>query len=232
MLIALLISGRINTYSNFEKILNNSINDEIHLFISINDNYDENKEFYDTFKNKFIKYIKYINIEEYKVPDGFKNTNIDTINNGNAYIRTLSCFYNDNKAFYLAEKYSEEEKINYDLFIRYRTDIIVDTLPNFNDYDKNILYCVKPPNFFTLTITDNPNGEFKNERRYCYGDIKYDGIYVTSDIAYGSKELMKIYCNCYNYILEKNEKNNGNYFICFEYNLTTYLHDILTNLHP
>ncbi len=197
------ISGRINTYSNFEKKFNNYLNNEIHLFISINDNYDENKEFYDTFKNKFKKYIKYINIEKYIVPNNFKNTNIHTINNGDVYIRTLSCFYNDYKSFNLAVKYSYEESINYDIFIRYRTDIIVDSLPNFNDYDKNILYCVKPPNFFSLAITDNPKGEFKNGRNYCYGDIKYNGVYVTGDIAYGNEELMKIYCNCYNYILEK-----------------------------
>ena len=40
---------------------------------------------------------------------------------------------------------------------------------------------------------------------------------------------MKIYCNCYDYIIEQNEINNGNYFICFEYNLTTYLYDSNVN---
>ena len=40
------------------------------------------------------------------------------------------------------------------------------------DDDKNILYIVKPFNYFTLAITDNPEGEYKNGRRYCYGNTK------------------------------------------------------------
>jgi hypothetical protein len=98
-------------------------------------------------------------------------------------------------------------------------------LLDFDSYDKNILYCVKPPSFYTLCITDNINGEFKNGRRYCYGNTKYNGKYITGDIAYGNKELMRVYSNCYDYILQQNIINNGNYFISFEYNLTTYLYD-------
>ena len=229
MLIAMLISGRIDNYYDLKKILDNSTEHIIHLFLSINDDYEENKIFYDNFKDLFKKYIKQIYIKKYVCYDNFINTNIDTINNGNVYLKTLSCFYNDNNCFKLADEFENMNSINYELFVRYRSDIISDSLPNFNNYDKNILYVVKPFNYFTLAITDNPKGEYKNERRYCYGNTKYDGKYVTGDIAYGSKELMKIYCNCYDYIIEQNEINNGNYFICFEYNLTTYLYDSNVN---
>ncbi len=146
-------------------------------------------------------------------------------------MKTLSCFYNDNKAFEMAEDYSNKYSINYDIFMRFRTDIEVNNFFNFLNFDKNILYCVKTPCTFTLAITDNPNGEFKNGRIYYYGNIKHNGLLVTGDIAYGTKELMRIYCNCYNYILEQNTLNNGNYFICFEYNLTTYLYDYNVNFN-
>jgi hypothetical protein len=228
MLICILLSGRIKSYKNFE-ILMNKIKDlhTIHLFVSVNDEFDENTtKFYNDFAEKFKEILKVIKIKKYVLPDGFVNTSQATKSAGKL-INTLSCFYNDKMVFLEAEKYSNDNNINYDVYLRFRSDIIADTLPNLNHFNKNILFCVVPVNFFDLAITDNPNGEYKNGRYYCY-DVNrlHSGLFVTSDIAFGSKDLMKIYCNCYDYILEQNIQNNGNYFICFEYNLTCYLHDI------
>lgn len=197
--------------------------------MSINDDYETNKLFYDTFKDTFKNNIKCIYINKYIIPTDFFNVNIDNKNLGDVYLKTLSCFYNDKKCYELANEFELANSLNYDLYLRFRSDIIVEYLPNFDNYDKDTLYCVKPPNFFTLAVTDNPEGEYKNGRRYCYGNIQHNGIYVTGDIAYGNKKLIKKYCNCYEYILEQNKINNGNYFICFEYNLTTYLYDININ---
>lgn len=225
MLIAVLISGRVNSYENFYKLLEKTSNHTVHLYISVNEEEEEYKEFYEKFKNKFCKYIKKINIEKYELPDNFRNCNTDVIMNSPTFYRTLSCFYND----MMAMKFAKESLIDYDIYLRFRTDIIVDSFPSFETYKKDKLYCVDPLCKFTLAITDNPYGEFKNGRRYCYGNTAYNGVYVTGDIAYGSKELMDKYCNCYDYILEQNAKNYGNYFICFEYCLTTYLYDIGIN---
>jgi hypothetical protein len=225
MLIAVLISGRVNSYENFLHLLERTTNHTIHLYISVNDDEEEYKEFYEKFKIKFRKYIKKLHIEKYNLPNNFVNCNADVRINGPTFYRTLSCFYNDT----MAMKFAKESSIDYDIYLRFRTDIIVDSFPSFETYDKDKLYCVDPLCKFTLAITDNPDGEFKNKRRYCYGNTAYNGVYVTGDIAYGNKELMDKYCNCYEHILEQNAKNNGNYFICFEYCLTTYLYDICIN---
>jgi len=227
MLICILLSGRIKSYKYFEVLMNHIKHlHTVHLFISVNDELNEdNKLFYDEFKEKFKEFIKILKINKYSLPDNFINRNNDTISAGKL-INTLSCFYNDKMAFLESEKYSNMHSIDYDVYLRFRTDIIVNSLPDFNNFNKNILYCVKTVNNFNLAITDNPNGEYKNDRRHCYGNILHHGKYVTGDIAFGSKSQMKIYCNCYEYILEQNIKNNFNYFICFEYNLTCYLHDI------
>jgi hypothetical protein len=90
----------------------------------------------------------------------------------------------------------------------------------------SVLFSVNPFFKFRLAITSNPNNEMINGRLHCYGDMKHNGKYVTNDIAYGNRKNMKIYCSCYDYIFEKNEENKGNYFICFEYSITTYLEDI------
>lgn len=230
MLISILLSGRIKSYKNFERIMDIiKPHHTVHLFVSVNDELnDDNKNFYDEFKETFKDRIKMMSIHKYAIPDGFKNTNVDTEVAGKL-INTLSCFFNDKNAFSHAEHYADQNNIEYDVYLRFRTDIIVDSLPEFNGYDTTILYCVMPVSIFTLAITDNPDGEYKNGRRHCYGNTLHHGKYVTGDIAFGSRNLMKLYCGCYDYILEQNIKNNGNYFICFEYNLTCYLCDINAN---
>ena len=224
MIIAMLLSGRIKSYQNLLKILEKS-NDEIHLFISINDDYLKNNEFYDKLQKDFLKFLKNIQINDYILPSNFYNNNRHNIQNGMAYYRTLSCLYNDKRAFVMMKEYINNHNINYDYIIRFRGDIIADKIPEFNNFDKNILYCVIPYNDFTLAITANPNGEFKNGREHCYGNIKFNGLQCTNDIAIGNLSNMELYCNCYDYVLSKNIEYNGNYFICFEYSITTYLYE-------
>lgn len=229
MKIALLLASRINSYENLEILIKQNKKYDIHIFASINDDYNTNKIFYDIFKDKFRNYIKKIVIDKYQLPLNFKTTNRHNLQLGDVYIKTLSYFYNDNIAFNMAVDYSIENNFQYDLCLRFRSDIIVSDFPDLSEYDPKILYCVKPVNFFTLAITDNPNGEYKNNREHNYGNVKHHGKFVTSDIAYGNIKLMNIYCNCYNYIIEQHFINNENYFICFEYNLTTYLEDSCVN---
>ena len=72
--IALLISGRATCWENcLLPILENSIDYDIDLFMSIN-NKNENCEYFRLMKNKLSSYLKYIYIKEFTVPDDFINT--------------------------------------------------------------------------------------------------------------------------------------------------------------
>jgi len=228
MFICILLSGRVKSYKYFDALINR-IKDKhtVHLFVSVNDELDETTTlFYSEFAEKFKDFLKVIKVQKYTIPEGFINTSIGTSMSGKLF-NTLSCYYNDKMAFLEAEKYSNEHNIDYEVYVRFRSDIIVENFPCFNNFNKNILYCVIPPSFFQLSVSDNPDGEYKNGRYYYYGNKeKHLGRFVTSDLAYGSKDLMRIYCKCYDYIIEQNIKNNGNYFICGEYNITCYLHDV------
>ena len=127
----------------------------------------------------------------------------------------------------MATKFADDNHFSYDVYLRFRSDIYVDNFPDFYTYDidNSILFSVVPFCKFQLAITNNPNGEVINDRYHCYGDIKHNGKNVTSDIAFGNRSVMSIYCSCYDYILKKNEEYNGNYFICFEFSTTTFLED-------
>ena len=232
MNIAILISGRIHHYSSLLTLLNNNKdNYNIHVFMSVNDN---DFEFYDKLKDDLKYFIKGINISKYEIPPNFYNIFMIKCNNiyNTAQYRTLSMLYNDNKCFNMAIDYKNKHNIQYDIYLRTRSDIICKDFPfskyslkSINDY----LYCVNPICKFTLAITNNPDGEFINGRHHCYGDVKHHGKYVTGDIAFGNEYNMMKYCNCYEYVLQKNEEYKGNYFICFEYSITTYLEDININ---
>jgi len=39
---------------------------------------------------------------------------------------------------------------------------------------------------------------------------------ISDAIAWGNRETMKIYCNCYDFVLKKSEEMNGDYYIAFE----------------
>jgi hypothetical protein len=238
MRVAILLSGRVKKYNNFLKLLKEYVNKyEIHVFISVNDTWSE---FYDILKRQFGDLLKDIHVEPYIIHSDFSNnkylrTHVLPQMTYNTYMmtyNTLSMLYNDQKCFSMVEKYSEENNIQYDIYVRTRSDIIHTSFP-FVDYfcnlDKNILYCINPLNKFTLAITDNPNDEYRNGRFHVYGNTQYNGKFVTNDISFGNKDNMNIFCNAYNYYLEMNKKENGNIFIIYENAVTVYLLDIGVN---
>lgn len=240
MKIAILLSGRIKSYDNFLNILRKK-EKNIDVFISVNDIYSD---FYKKVIEDFGDYLKGFYCKEYNVPLNFKNIWYDKIDDyfnpnltqfgkNSAAYRTLSCFYNDTCCFKMATNYADYHNFEYNIYLRFRSDIIVDDFPYFDisKVNQNILFSVIPFCKFTMPITDNPNGEYKyydewkGDRYHYYGDTKHNGKYVTGDIAYGNRNTMSLYCCCYDYILKKNIENNGNYFICFECSLTTFLED-------
>jgi hypothetical protein len=240
--IAILLSGRVIKVNSFIELLKKEKNNyDIDVFISANDIYFD---YYDKLQKSLGIHLKGFNCSEYNVPDGFKNVwynYVDGMHNNmligyektTAAYRTLSCVYNDKQCFYMAKQYSETNNFEYDIYLRFRSDIICDSFPNFDidGINNNILFSVIPVNYFPLTITDNPNGQIINGGYHYYGDMKHNRKYVTNDIAYGNKKTMEIYCSCYDYVMNKNEFHKGNYFICFEYTITTYLEDIGVNWH-
>ena len=236
MKVSILLSGRINSYKYFLKLLS-KIGEkyDVDVFISINDTYSDA---YENIKQQFGKYLKGFQCEEYNVPDNFKNVwynkvegmenpFIQKFEKDSAAYRTLSCVYNDTICFNMATKYADDNKFEYDVYIRTRSDIIVNDLPNFDidNIKNNVLFAVIPFSKFTMAITNNPRGEMINGRHHCYGDIKHHGKWVTNDIAYGNRNTMSTYCSCYDYVLQENEKNKGNYFICFENTITIFLEE-------
>ena len=243
MRIALLLSGRVIRINSFIGLLKKEKDKyDIDVFISTNDVYSE---YYAKLQQAIGIHLKGFKCTEYNVPDGFKNiwyNHVDGINNymligyekTTAAYRTLSSIYNDNQCFNMAKQYADTYNFEYDIYLRFRSDIICDSLPDFDidGINNNILFSVIPVNYFQLTPTDNPNGEINSNGGYhYYGDMKHNRKYVTGDIAYGNRDTMEIYCSCYDYVIEKNNYHKGNYFICFEYTTTTYLEDSGVNWH-
>jgi hypothetical protein len=242
MKIAVLLSGRITRINSFIELLKKEKDKyDIDIFISANDVYSE---YYEKLQKSLATYLKGFNCTEYNVPDGFKNiwyNHVEGINNymligyekTTAAYRTLSCIYNDKLCFNMAKQYADTNNFEYDIYLRFRSDIICNNFPDFDidGINNNILFSVIPVNYFHLAVTDNINGEVINGGYHCYGDMKHNRKYVTNDIAYGNRQTMEIYCSCYDYVIDKNNYHKGNYFICFEYTITTYLEDIGVNWH-
>jgi len=214
MRLAVLLSGRIKKYEHFLNLLKKKENKyDIDVFISINDVYSN---LYEEIKQQFKDYLKGFHCEEYNVPENFINiwyNKIEGHNNNlltqpekqSATYRSLSCFYNDKYCFNMATKYADDNNFEYDIYLRFRSDIIVDDFPIFDipNVNENILFSVIPFYKFTLAITENPAGEWKDGRYHCYGDVKHHGKNVTGDIAYGNRKTMSVYCYCYDYLLKK-----------------------------
>jgi hypothetical protein len=135
----------------------------------------------------------------------------------------MSCFYNDKKAFEMACKYADENKFEYDVSIRTRCDIYVESkkLPVFdNKVKEDILFCVR--------TAGNPRLWYLHEnfnKTEWIGNIKYHDHLAFSDIAYGTRKAISIWCSVYDYVLAMNEKHNGNYSIWFENSITNCILD-------
>ena len=218
MKIAILISGRITRYDvclvNF---LNNiSITHDADLFISIN---DENNEcdYFKIMRKKLKQWIKCCEIKKYVIPQEiidifnpnesigyFKNqANLQKINNKWLPYNCLSMYYNDNNCYKMALNYADINNFEYDVFLKYRSDIINTTIPDFSNVnsDEYNLHCAVPMcNFLS-------NGIFRKP--------------IVCDIfAWGNKKSMNIYCNTYNYVIDKIKEYYGKYYVAGECSLT------------
>jgi len=231
MKIAMLISGRIARYEScLLPILNNSDYHEIHLFISVNDKHKDCK-YYKDMKINLQKWLKFICIKEFII-----DKEIFTIFNPNISIAThklqvnlqkvndkfvpnnaLSMYYNDMITFNEACQYADNNGFEYDLYLKFRSDIIA------NDIPKHI---IKPLPIEIHLYNHTPLCNFTS------GGI-YKKPIICDAYAWGNRNTMKIYCNTYNYVFNKTKLYNGTYYISFECSLTDniYEHNVDHSFH-
>ena len=225
MKIAILISGRIARYENcLLPTLNNSSYHDIHLFVSVNDKNDDCK-YYNDMKKNLHKWLKFIRIQEYTIdneifnifnPDEsisehnkYKQIALQNINNKFVPNNALSMYYNDMITFNEACKYADNNNFEYDMFLKYRSDIIANNIP------ENII----KPNVDKIHLySHNPICSFVS-----FG--LYRENIVCDAYAWGNRKTMEIYCNTYNYVIDKIKKYNGKYLVHFESSLTDNIYE-------
>jgi hypothetical protein len=203
--IALLISGRATCWENcLLPVLKNSTDYDIDLFMSINNN-NPNCNYFKIMENELTDYLKGLYINEYNVPDDFINTSehIYTVkqfvNNKYVPLNILSMWFNYKNAFEMACHYQKKNNFEYDFFMTFRSDIIVDKIPLFQVED-DILYYIKQPCQFI-----------------CFGIHQFENI--SAEWVFCKKNIMEKYLDTYNFIIEQSKLNN-NYICHFESNVT------------
>jgi hypothetical protein len=217
MRIAILISGRIARYECcLLPILNNSDYHIIDLFVSVNDK-NTDCEYYNIMKINLQKWLKFISIKEFimdkEIYDIFDSdsqcSNLQKINNKFVPYNALSMYYNDMVTFNEACKYADKNGFEYDIYLKFRSDIIANNIP------KNI---IKPSANTIHLYSHTPLCNFISV-----------GIYkkpIVCDIyAWGNRQTMSIYCNTYNYVINKIKLTNGTYFVCGECCLTDNIYE-------
>jgi hypothetical protein len=167
--------------------------------------------------------LKFVRIEEFIIDiDTFNifNSNksiaphkrqvkLKKINNKFVPYNCLSMYYNDMITFNVACNYADDNNFEYDLYLKFRSDIIADNIP------ENI---IKP---------DNNKIHLYNHVPLC--NFISGGIYnqpiICDAYAWGNRETMKIYCNTYNYVINKINLYNGEYYVAFECSLTDNIYE-------
>jgi hypothetical protein len=222
MRIAMLISGRAARYEVCLLPILEACEYEIDLFLSINDN---DGLYYKVMREILAKWIKGLYIQPYIIPADFKT---DFVQGGwQMYYQRidgvwvprnqLSMYYNDGNAFKMACDYSTSQGFEYDLFMRFRSDIFNVTIPKLVQVDPStlVLHSIVP---HALNTT--------------FG--KYKSKAVSSDWVWGNKKTMAIYCNTYEYVLRENRLANGKYLFHYESNHTDHMveNDIQIEYYP
>jgi hypothetical protein len=115
-------------------------------------------------------------------------------------------YYNDNLSFQSACNYADENNFEYDCYMKYRSDILNDSIPDIILSNEIKIYSIVPMcNFISGGLFSYP---------------------IVCDIyAFGNRQSMRIYCNTYDYVLNKNIKYNGKYYIAFECSLTDNIYE-------
>jgi hypothetical protein len=220
MKIALLISGRATRYDVcLLPMLKNSIH-EIDVFMAINDEFDT-CEYYNNMKSLLKSWLKGCIIKKYIIPEDIKTlfnstksisthggqVNLQKIDDKYLPSNCLSMYYNDNLSFMQACEYADKNAFEYDCYMKFRSDIIIDKIPdNLFLPNNNTLHSAIPMcNFTSCGIYKKP--------------------IVCDIIAWGNRQSMSIYCNTYNYVLGKNLEYNGTYYIAGECSLTDNIYE-------
>jgi hypothetical protein len=203
--IALLISGRATCWENcLLPILEKTKHYDIDLFMSIN-NDNPSSIYFSIMKTKLEVYLKGLYINKYNVPDDFKNTSTheysvkQLVNNKYVPLNILSMWFNYKNAYEMACNYEKQNNFEYDFFMTFRSDIIIDNIPLFNT-NENILYSINQPcQFLSFGIYKVP--------------------IVSPEWVFAKKDIMKIYLETYNFIIEQSKIDN-NYICHYESNVT------------
>jgi hypothetical protein len=194
-------------------LLKNNTNYIIDIFIAINDE-NENCNYYELMKSNLTNWLKGCIIKKYIIPNEIKELfnptnqcNLQKIDDKYVPNNCLSMYYNDNLSFNLACNYADANGFEYDIYMKYRSDIINNNLLiNVTENNYIQLNCVIPICNFTS------NGLFKKP-------------IVSDAFAWGNRKTMNIYCNTYDYVLKKIKEYNGNYYVAYECSLTDNIYE-------
>jgi len=214
MKIALLISGRAARYEVCLLPMLENTKHEIDIFMSINDE-NTDCEYYKEMRNTLSKWLKKCVISKYEIPQSFIDVFkpkvhwicLQKINENWLPMNVLSMYANDKIAFNYATTYADENNFEYDCYMKYRTDMILDNVFEEIPIGDNVLYTADP---------------------VCY--FQTHGIHKVTDITddnwiWGTRGMMQKWSGVYDYILEMNIKYNGEYYIAYEDSITDYIID-------
>ena len=215
MKVALLISGRSSRYEVCLLPILENTNVNVDIFMSIN---DDPCPYYDLMQKRLSKWLKSIHFQKYQFPENFKNIHPHTPDQkpnssreGKFPINVMSMFYNDKKSYNMASSYGD-----YDIYLKYRSDILSDSLPSFITTAEYKLFSAIPNCWHSdgSPVYNRKNNSFEHRIPW-----------VCDAIAYGNKESMKSYCSTYDFINEVNQIRNGDYQISYEPCLTQNVYD-------
>ena len=172
MRIALLISGYLRSFDeNINNIKKNIIQDnDCDIYIHITKDIENDK-----YMNKKISIEKINEILKPKLLFQSNNLNMNNDNNINNILNQNYKIYILNEKRKVMEKI---EKIKYDIVIKIRPDILLSTKLDYN-IDRNYIYIPKDSKIDKTKLYNN------------------NDPYICDIIAYGSPDIMNMYCNLY-----------------------------------
>lgn len=218
--LAIFISGRITRYEDCLKPQLEKCPYYVDLFLSLN---SVDCEYNKTMKKELGKWLKGVYIEPFHLPSSFIHTHPH--NNGYQEVEgrvvpfyQMSMFFNDGNAFRMIENYCKENDKRYDVIMKLRADMFDYSWPDLSKVTNDrLLYSITPQCMF------KSHGLFQEE--------------IVSDASvWGNMEVMKIYCDTYNFVLKMLEETKGDYYINFEDCVTdnVYSHNlpfVYENIH-
>lgn len=217
MRIAIIITGRIALYELGLLHTLNTTPHHIDLFISLN---GEECDYYDIMRDTLKPWIKFCNVQKFTLskefcellkPYSWPNTSHCRVVDGYFVpYNVMSMYYNEKLAMFEAKKFADHNYFEYDCYFKYRSDLLGVTLPENLPLstDPNELKIFSPiPNMSFVT-----HGKHKRQT-------------ICGAWAWGNRKSMDIYCNTYDYVIDRTNELNGEFFISFECSLVDNLVD-------